>query len=48
LGVTDLTFNLQHALYGRILKNNNGIVTPAIWLQKNQEKGFYWEYDRNS
>jgi len=45
IGVTDVTFNLQHALYGRILKTSNGkLVTPAIWNQKSQDKGFYWEY----
>jgi hypothetical protein len=45
VGVADVTFNIQHALYGRMLKTNSKqVVSPAVWLQKGVETGFYWEY----
>ena len=45
LGVTDILFNPVHALYSRSLKMVDGsLVTPAIWNDKYQEEGFYWNY----
>ncbi len=45
IGVTDITFNLIHALYSRkLISSKNEVVTPAIWYQKKQFEGFYWEY----
>jgi hypothetical protein len=35
VGVTDLTFNTTNALYGRLLRTDNGhTVTVAYWQQK--------------
>lgn len=35
LGVTDVMFNATNAIYGRLLKSNEGrVVTMAYWLQK--------------
>ena len=35
VGVTDYTFNVTNALYGRALKTKDGhIVTPAYWQQR--------------
>jgi len=45
IGVTDITFNLIHALYSRkLFTATKEVVTPAIWYQKIQHEGFYWEY----
>jgi hypothetical protein len=45
LGVTDILFNPVHALYSRSLKMVDGsLVTPAVWNDKYQEEGFYWNY----
>jgi hypothetical protein len=47
LGVTNLVFNLAHALYARQLRTpDKKLVTPAIWYQKPQTEGFYWEYNK--
>src|SRR5687767_3746180 len=38
LGVTDVSFNVTNAIYGRLLKTKVGrIVTMAFWLQKEPE-----------
>ena len=35
LGVTDLLFNSTNAIYGRILRANDGkVVTMAFWMQE--------------
>jgi hypothetical protein len=35
VGVTNVMFNVTNALFGRVLKTENGhIVTPAYWQQK--------------
>ena len=35
VGVTDYTFNTINAIYGRLLKTNDGhIVTMAYWMQQ--------------
>jgi hypothetical protein len=35
VGVTDLTFNATNAIFGRLLKTENGtIVTLAYWQEK--------------
>jgi len=35
IGVTDVKFNVVNAVFGRLLKTQNGqIVTQAYWLQK--------------
>jgi hypothetical protein len=45
IGVTDITFNLIHAIYSRkLFTSTKKIVTPAVWYQKKQHEGFYWEY----
>lgn len=45
LGVTDVMFNMLHSLYSRSLKTADGkLLTPAIWNNKFQEEGFYWNY----
>lgn len=45
LGVTDVTLNIEHALYARMLKNSKGqLITPAIWNNKVQTTEFYWQY----
>ncbi len=45
IGVTDITFNFIHALYSRkLFTSKKEVVTPAIWYQKKQHEGFYWEY----
>ncbi len=48
IGVTDVTFNTINALYGRLLKTENGhIVTPSFWEQKDPESHDeipYFEY----
>jgi hypothetical protein len=45
LGVTDVLFNPLYALYSRSLKMVDGsLVTPAVWYDKYQEEGFYWDY----
>jgi len=47
VGVTDITFNCLHALYGRRLKLTNGhLVTPSIWTSEKVNAGFYWENRR--
>ena len=44
VGVTDITFNCLHALYGRRLKLADGhLVTPSIWTNEKANVGFYWE-----
>lgn len=46
LGVTDVTFNVLHALYARCLKTaQNKMVTPAMWYQSEQTGEFYWGYE---
>jgi hypothetical protein len=38
VGVTDYTFNATNAIFGRLLKTQNGhVVTQAYWLQKEAE-----------
>lgn len=38
VGVTDYTFNVTNALFGRALKTATGhIVTPAYWQQRETE-----------
>jgi hypothetical protein len=38
VGVTDLTFNATNAIFGRLLKTENGtIVTLAYWQEKEAE-----------
>jgi hypothetical protein len=38
VGVTDYTFNTTNAIFGRLLKTQNGhVVTQAYWLQKESE-----------
>ena len=38
IGVTDVSFNVTNAIYGRLLKSNNGaVVTMAYWLQKESD-----------
>jgi hypothetical protein len=38
VGVTDYTFNTTNAIFGRLLKTQNGhVVTQAYWLQKEAE-----------
>lgn len=38
VGVTDYTFNSTNAIFGRLLKTQNGhVVTQAYWLQKEAE-----------
>lgn len=45
IGVSNITFNLVHALYARQLKNTDGkILTPSIWYHQKETSGFYWEY----
>jgi hypothetical protein len=45
IGVTDITFNFIHALYSRkLFTSKKEVVTPAIWYQKKQHEGFYWEF----
>jgi hypothetical protein len=46
VGVTDIVFNIQHALYSRSLRkaNRKQVVTPAEWFQKQQKGDYYWEY----
>ena len=44
IGVTDITFNIVHALYNQMLRNSNRkIVTPSLWYNQKQNDGFYWE-----
>lgn len=48
IGVTDVTFNVTNALFGRLLKTSGGrVVTPAFWAQKDPESHEeipYYEY----
>lgn len=45
VGVTNVIFNLVHALYARSLRTpDNKLVTPAYWYQKQQTDQFYWDY----
>lgn len=48
IGVTDVTFNVTNALFGRLLKTSGGhVVTPAFWAQKDPESHDeipYYEY----
>lgn len=47
IGVTDIMFNLIHALYNKTLKSMDGaVVSPSIWNQKAQTGQFYWEYQK--
>lgn len=47
LGVSNIVFNPMHALYGRKLKNKDGmIVTPSYWYTMKTNEGFYWEYKK--
>lgn len=46
VGVTDVTFNVTNAIFGRLLKTSRGrVVTQAYWLQKeavsNDEVPYY-------
>jgi hypothetical protein len=44
IGVTDITFNPVHALYGRRLRTREGkLVTPSYWTSEKENTGFYWE-----
>jgi hypothetical protein len=43
VGVTDLTFNLVHALYAHQLWSNKQIISPSIWYTGKENTGFYWE-----
>lgn len=46
VGVTDVVFNLQHALYARLIHKGNRkqVVTPADWFQKLPTGDYYWQY----
>ena len=45
LGVSNISFNPIHAIYGRMLKTPQGkVITPSVWYQKRQIDQFYWEY----
>jgi hypothetical protein len=47
VGVTDITFNVIYALYGRRLKTRTGkLVTPSYWTNEKENTGFYWENRR--
>lgn len=45
IGVTNITFNVVHALYARSLKTaDKKVVSPAHWYQKEQTDQYYWNY----
>ena len=48
VGVTDVTFNMVNAIFGRLLRSPEGhVVTMAYWQQKepvSNEAGPYYEY----
>jgi hypothetical protein len=45
IGVTDVVFSPLHALYARSLRTSDRkVITPAVWYQKQQGDGFYWDY----
>ena len=43
VGVTDITFNLVHALYSHKLWLHKKIISPSIWYTGKENEGFYWE-----
>jgi hypothetical protein len=52
LGVTDVTFNVTNAIFGRLLRTSRGqVVTMAYWQQKeavSNDEVPYFEWDDNN
>jgi hypothetical protein len=46
IGVSDITFNLVQALYGRLLAISDArVVSPAYWYNQKDNEGFYWDFE---